>query len=289
MQEINFYLPDFFYLYDLNMYIIDLLNNKPELFRDNIKIKALYGTFPGAYWNAGRVFHGNADNSNIENTINYINNVNVAVRFTFTNTMITEHLLYDPYCNFIMEKANNGMNEVLVNHPLLEKYLRKTYPNFKYISSTTKCLLDINKINKECEKYDLMVLDYRKNKDKDFHKKLKPKDKIELLLNAYCSPECKQRTKHYEYLSKCQITGEVPKEFCDILKHSFYDMIKLSSTISPDELYDYYINQGFRHFKIEGRTLHIIDAIENYVYYLFKPEYRDIARYNIIKDFWNYQ
>ena len=172
------------------------------------------------------------------------------------------------------------------NNPVLEKYLKETYPNFKYISSTTKCLLDLDAFNKECADYYLTVLDFRKNSDKEFLEKIERKDKVELLINAYCSPDCTRRKEHYEYLSKCQLNGDTPNQFCDILTHSFYDSLKLRSVIKLDELFDWFIPHGFKHFKIEGRTLHIMDALESYMYYMIKPECRDEVRYNAVKALW---
>lgn len=286
-DKINFYLPDFFYLFNLNDYIIRLTKTNPEYFRDNIVIKSVYGTFPGTYWNGGRTAFGSTNMENIECTIQSLNVLDVAVRFTFTNSLIDEHLIHDPYCNEIMKIADNGKNEVLLNNKILEDYLRNKYPNFKYISSTTKCILNNDEINNECEKYDLVVLDYRKNADKESHKQFKYIDKLELLINAYCSPDCKMRKEHYRMLSETQLNGRTPPQFtCSGLQNGFFDMMKLSSTIKPEDLYGYYVDKGFRHFKIEGRTLHYIDAIEAYVTYLVKPEYKDKLRYEIIKYIW---
>ena len=283
---IKFHLPDFFYNYNLNILIANLLNECPEKFYPDIQIGSIYGSFPNAYWNGGRVIEGVADRDNIYNTINNINILDIPVRFTFTNILINEHLLYDPYCNNIMKIADNGMNEVLINHPLLEEYLKDNYPNFRYISSTTKCIIDIDEFNKELDKYYLTVMDYRKNNDKDFHNLIRNKKKVEILLNAYCSPKCLRRKEHYEYLSRCQQTQEDSKPFCDKLALSFQEALKFESVIKVDDLYDYYVKEGFEHFKIEGRTLHPIDVIDSYVYYMVLPCYQDEMRNYIVKSLW---
>jgi collagenase-like PrtC family protease len=268
------------------MNVITKLLTDSEMFMDNISIGAVYGSFPGAYWNGGRVMNGITDKQNIRATINAFNDQNVPIRFTFTNQLINKSLLYDPYCNMIMDLANNGMNEVLVNSPLLEKFLREHYPNFKYVSSTTKCITDVDGINKECEKYDMVVMDYRNNLDIDFHSKLKYKDKIEILINACCSPSCTRRKEHYEYLSRCQIDMKLADRFCDILAKSFWDSLKFNTVIKVDDLYNYYVPQGFKNFKIEGRTLHPIDVIDAYMYYMVKPEYQNELRNKLIKILW---
>jgi hypothetical protein len=63
-------------------------------------------------------------------------------------------------------------------------------------------LLDKEDIIQELDKYYLVVLDYRKNIDKDFLMSLPNKDKYEILINAYCDPSCEFRKNHYDLLSK---------------------------------------------------------------------------------------
>jgi len=44
----------------------------------------------------------------------------------------------------VTEICENELNEIVINSPILEDYLRDKYPKYKFISSTTKCLTDIN-------------------------------------------------------------------------------------------------------------------------------------------------
>lgn len=285
----KFYLPDFYYKYNLNTIIIDLLKKHPEYFYDNIEIGAIYGCFPGMIWNGGRLYTGFADYDNIKDTIEAFNNRNIPIRFTCTNSLLEEKHNYDTYCNLVMDLANNGMNEILVNSPILEDYLRKTYPNYKYILSTTRCERDINKINQYTNEYHLVVTDYRDNDNFEFLEKIEKKDKIELLINAYCNPNCKIRKKHYETISDAQLKSKLKYDSlsCENMDISFYNILNNNTVIKRDDLYGKYINMGFEHFKIEGRSIHNIEVIESYMYYLIKPEYRDIVRHGIIKMIWN--
>ena len=164
-NKINFYLPDFYFKHDLNIEFITIFKEHPEYFYDNVEIGSIYGSFPSAIWNGGRVMHGMCLSEKINNIISNFNNLDMPLRFTFTNSLLEEKHIYDTYCNLIMEYANNGKNEVLTNSIILENYLRENYPNFKYIASTTQGLRDIDKINKACDKYDLVVTDSRDNRD----------------------------------------------------------------------------------------------------------------------------
>lgn len=289
MNQINFFIPDFYYKYTLNLRLINLLNEHPEYFHDNIKIGAVYGSFPGAIWNGGRWLGGITTSDNILATIEGLNDLGVPLRFTFTNCLLEDTHVYDAYCNLIMKYADNGKNEVLVNSSMLEQYLREKYPNFKYILSTTKCERDVNKINKACEKYDFVVPDYRDNPNDEFLSKLEHKDHIELLVNAYCPPSCTQRLKHYSVLSERQLKfDDCPDRIdCNFQYNSFFDTLEYPTVIKADELYGKYVNMGFFNFKIEGRTVHNMDLIESYVYYLVKPEYKDKVRYILVRATWN--
>ena len=287
---INFYIPDFYYQYNLNIKLITLLKDHPEYFYDNIGIGAVYGTFPGAIWNGGRWLRGITTSDNIKATIEGFNNLNIPVRFTFTNCLLDDMHVYDAYCNLIMKCADNGQNEVLVNSESLENYLRNRYPNFKYILSTTKCERNIDKINEACSRYDLVVTDYRDNTNDEFLNGLIDKNKIELLINAYCPPTCTQRLKHYSILSENQLNFSDCKHNdidCNAPSNSFFDILKYPTVIKVCDLYGKYVDMGFSNFKIEGRTLHAMDIIESYVYYMVKPEFKDKIRYTLVRSVWN--
>ena len=284
---INFYLPNFYeqYFYHLNLYFINTIKYNPEYFYDNIKIGALYGTFPGIAWNGGRIIHGGANIQSILNTIQNFNQIDIPLRFTYTNICLTEEHLKDEYALFVTKLAENGQNEILVNSPLLEEFLRKNFPNYKYLSSTTKCLLDEKEIETESNKYYLTVLDYRKNIDLQFLSNLSNPEKYELLINAYCDPNCTQRMEHYEILSKGQLdhTGDIE---CSIRKKNFFESLEFPTVIKVEDLYNIYVPMGFNHFKIEGRTNHVIDVLESYIYYMVKPEYHTKIRYEALKSVW---
>ena len=40
-------------------------------------------------------------------------------------------------------------------------------------------------------------------------------------------------------------------------------------------------------FKIEGRTMHLANVLESYLYYMVKPEYKDELRLKILLDCFN--
>lgn len=280
----KFYLPDFNVFRNINGFTVNLLSTNPEYFYEGVEIGGVYGSFPGAIWNGGRLVNGFMSYQEIEYLIKQYNQNHIPLRYTFTNSLIEEKHLYDTYCNIVMELANNGQNEVIINSPILEEYLRKHYPNFKYILSTTRCERDIDKINKATKNYDLVVIDYRDNKNMKFLEAIENKDKIELLVNAYCDPNCPRRKEHYEAIAELQLNYKViePKTHsftsCPTYKKQFYDILEYPTVITKEELYGKYSEMGFQHFKLEGRTMPIQQVIESYLYYMIKPEYINKVR-----------
>ena len=160
-MEVNFHLPGLRQNYPLNMLIVSLLEQKPEWFREGIKIASFFGEFPASLWNGGRPSnYDQCDSNYIRNVVKNINAKGIPVRYTYTNMLLNEEDLKDPYCNFCMKVADNGMNEVMIFSPILEEYIRKNYPSYKLNSSTCKEIRDINLVNEELKKpYYLVVLD----------------------------------------------------------------------------------------------------------------------------------
>ena len=279
---IYWHLPGFSVYRDLNSSIIDLMKEFPECFYDNYKVGSVYGTFPGAIWNGGRTVLGFCPKNEIEATIKLFNSKHVPVRFTWTNSLIEEKHLNDTYCNLIMRIADNGQNQVLVNTEVLEGYLRKNYPDFKYISSTTKRITDPEELHRELEKdYFMVVLDYDMNHNKEILDSLKPMaDRVEILVDEICFPGCPKRKEHYRDESLKQLEFEVAPPFpCPNKqeKKSFEDCKKKPAFISKEEMPEY-IDAGFRNFKLVGRGLPQALVLDSYFYYLVKEDSHDFIK-----------
>lgn len=285
----NFYLPNFYEakFQSLNLFFIDLLKERPNLFYDKIRVGSVYGNFPGMIWNGGRCLEGEPTLKEIISTIEIFNKRNIPIRFTCTNGLVQSCHLLDKFANTCLSLADNGMNEIIVNSSILEEYLREKYPNFKYISSTTKCLLNKEKIKEEGKTYYLTVLDYRYNKNIDFLKTLNP-SQYELLLNPYCGIKCPCRSEHYNLISQIEL-GEKIENVDELLNgcqyiDGFFEALKKSEgLIKVEELYSTYSDMGFKDFKIEGRKNSITDVLESYLYYMVKPEKKDYVRYLTFK------
>lgn len=288
-MSIKFHIPEPYILYDINNMLLQIKSDHPEIFYDDIDIASVHGVPGHSIWNGGRITTQNAavNIDEIQSMVSTYNSQDIAIRYTFTNSLIEEKHLSDPYSNKLMQLANNGQNEVLINSPILEKYLRDRYPDFKYIASTTLCERDINKINEMTEIYDLVVVDWRDNHDADFLEKIKQPEKIELLVNECCGVNCPRRKQHYEAVSKTNlfISGSNIEQFyndnigCDSLgckyqtKGLYKTITENPSAITVKDIYTVYAPMGFKNFKISGRNLGAKWSFLSYMYYLIKPEY----------------
>lgn len=285
MNKINFFLPGFYENFRLYTFLADLMKERPELFYDNIRIGAVYGCFPGSIWNGGRVILGSCTKQEIEYAIAEYNKQDIAVRYTFTNPLLENIHLMDTFCNLCMELGNNGQNEVIVNSPLLEEFIRKMYPSYSIISSTTKCLKEFSAIEQELEKdYSLVVLDSAMNNTEELFQ-MQHKDKIELIVNHYCMDNCPRREEHYKTIGRCQLEFSEP-DFgrCDNINRDFYEIMSNRSFISTEDLYGRYYDAGFHNFKLDGRGFRKYKVLESLVYFLAKPECRDTVRSQLLKN-----
>lgn len=281
-REIYWHLPGLCYFRFLNQILINLMNKYPENFRDGYRIGSVYGTFPGAIWNGGRTVFGITSKGDIGKIITAYNSKGVPVRFTWTNSLLEQKHLTDTYCNLIMKMADNGMNQVLVNKEVLEDYIRREYPDFKIISSTTKRMLSLETLNEEIERdYFLVVLDYDLNHNEEVLSALQPHaDKVEILVNEICHPGCKMRQEHYRNQSQAQLEYDPQLPFkCpnDSTPRVFAECMKRPAFISNEEI-ESYIERGYVNFKIVGRGLTIEFVKDSYLYFLVKDDKRDFIR-----------
>jgi hypothetical protein len=283
-KKIYWHLPGFCYFKVLNLTVIDLMKTYPSSFREGYCVGSVYGTFPGAIWNGGRTVLGFTSKNDVERTLKEYNSRKVPLRFTWTNPLIGEDQTKDTLCNLIMSLAENGMNQVLVNSPVLEDYLRKKYPGFQYVSSTTKRIVDSGALQEELKKdYFMVVLDYDLNHNEEVLKSLEGvAERVEILVDEICYPNCPRRVDHYRDESLKQLEFEIAPPFdCPNKKiRSFEDCKKRTSFISDTQINDY-IEKGFCNFKLVGRGLPQGMVLDSYLYFLVKKEYRDKARRRI--------
>lgn len=274
----------------LNIWFLELYRAERICFFDDVIIDNIYGSVPGVIWNGGR-------NSpiyplairEIQELFDTYKEYGVKLRFTFTNALLSTKELSDKYANEVLGLIAKNNGEITIKSDLLKSYIRENYSDIVMVSSTTKCILDLEELNNELsEDYKLVVLDFRKNADFDFLKKIKKPHKIELLVNEDCFSGCTQRERHYRDISEnILLYDRMPdtEYYCPGKCKDLYDSFKQETTIKADDLYGKYYNMGFCHAKLRGRRSDYYDVLESYIYYLIKPQYRDRIRLRALKSY----
>lgn len=290
---INFHLPGFYTNYLLNNVFIDYFLTHKDQFYENINIASIYDSFPGCKWNGGRIInfkYSLPTEDNIKNTIKAFNDKNIPCRFTFTNNKIEEEDLNDIIGNFLLQYCNNSINQILVSSEILEEKIRKEFPSYKIVSSTTKNIKDVLLLNKELEKnYFLVVPDIFFNNNFFLLDQINHKEKCEILLNDTCYYNCPNRKEHYEFnglankglVNPCDFHCSYP----EIKDQCFYELLETNNShIKVEDLYNKYIPTGFTNFKIMGRDYSDAMILEFYIYYMVQPQYKDLVRNKIIQE-----
>lgn len=283
-----FALPGFVEHFELYKLLNNFLKKYPEAQIINTEIYCYYGNIPFCTWDGGRPWQINyplsiEQMSEIQNFYN--NELSTKLRFVFTNNLLSERDCYNRYNNLSLQIFNLPQNEIVINSPILEKYLKENFPNYSLISSITKCISNSNDIQNELQNnYKFLCLNYNLNHNWDFLNTIQKSDrqKIEFLVNSLCLPNCQNQKNHFEQISNFQRTyGQLfTLEKCQITETSICPFIN-TSAITIDEIFADYVPNGFQHFKIDGRSLSSYEVALSIANYLIKPEYRHLFLRNI--------
>lgn len=292
---INLYIPYTPRFLAINMNLFLLTKKHPEWFEYEANIESVYGSFPHCIWNGGRTLSGEIMTDElIDSTFILYNSLGIRFRLTFTNSFVTNEHLDNEYANKILDIASkSGINEVLVNNDIIENYIKKKYPDkFEFIQSVTKCDRNIDSINSACEKYKLVVIDYRDGRNDNFLNNIKNKDKAEIMLNDVCNFYCKQRLEHHKDVQRIIVTDydldkaksigykgiTCPYKIHYAGKISLDEFTKFNEedrvgSLTKERFKEVH-NLGFRNYKFVGRDFDAYVVALNYTYYLAKEEFK---------------
>lgn len=287
----HFHLPGLFEFYDLYKAFLPLYRNHREWFYDWCDIASIYGSPSDCLWGGGRVGFGEAD---AEDVFELMKEFGISSRLTFSNSLLKEEHLSDKKCNELcrlFEKAP-VKNGVIVYSDLLLDYLKRKFPGFYFVSSTTKVLTDFSDFKMELARneFSFVVPDFRLNKKIEKLEALDEglKNKVEFLCNECCSPFCQERKICYENVSRKNLGLECSDHHCAAPDgdkgYRFSSAMKSPLFIGIDDIQNKYLKLGFSNFKIEGRGLGSAMVLEFLLYYLVRPKYQINVREEIYLD-----
>ena len=287
-----YHLPGLFEFYELYRVFLPLFRCRREYFYDWCEIGSIYGAPSDCLWGGGRVGFGEAEPKAVAALMMEFG---VSSRLTFSNSLLREEHLADKKCNdlcALFENNGTAPSGVIVHSDLLLDYIKAKYPGFYFVSSTTKVLTDFAQFEQELNREDFcyVVPDFRLNKQLAKLNALTPvqKQKVEFLCNECCWFGCHERKKCYENVSQKNL-GETQEDHVCASPNAgrgyrFSDAMKNPGFIGIEDIQNVYAPQGFRHFKIEGRSLGNAIILEFLLYYMTKPEFQLQVREEIYLD-----
>ena len=318
-MKIYYHLPGLFEFYDLYKAFLPLFREHREYFYDWCEIGSIYGAPSDCIWGGGRVGFGDAEPRKIAELMK---EYGISARFTFSNSLIRKEHLADTRCNKLCElfeignasmdvatsdggRAGQGKSEnpdangtravqngIIIHSDLLLNYIKSKYPNYYFVSSTTKVITDFEQLKAELdrEEFRYVVPDFRLNKQFDKLNALTDaqKQKVEFLCNECCWFGCPDRKKCYENVSQKSLGENCEDHECVSPTaqrgYRFSDAMKNPGFIGIDDIRNVYAPAGFRHFKIEGRSLGSALILEFLLYYMTKQEHQLRVREEIYLD-----
>ncbi|SHK22439.1 hypothetical protein SAMN05720759_101205 [Fibrobacter sp. UWB12] len=299
-MKIYYHLPGLFEFYDLYKAFLPLFREHREYFYDWCEIGSIYGAPSDCIWGGGRVGFGDAEPRKVAELMQ---EYGISARLTFSNSLIREEHLADARCNKLSQlfessaDSNAGemraiQNGVIVHSDLLLNYIKSKYPNYYFVSSTTKVITDFEQFKAELdrEEFRYVVPDFRLNKQFDKLNALTnaQKQKVEFLCNECCWFGCYDRKKCYENVSQKSLGENCEDHVCVSPKaqrgYRFSDAMKNLGFIGIEDIQNIYAPAGFQHFKIEGRSLGSALILEFLLYYMTKPEHQLKVREEIYLD-----
>ena len=277
----HYHLPGLFEFYELYSVFLPLFREHREYFYDWCDIGSVYGAPADCIWGGGRAGYGECDPHKV---LALMREYNISARLTFSNLLLREEHLSDKKCNALcaLFESTAPQNGIIICSELLLEYLKKNYPNFYFVSSTTKVLTDFSAFSEETKRSDFKyaVPDFRLNKAFDKLDTLSSlqKDKTEFLCNECCYIGCRDRKKCYENVSRKNLGESCPDHRCTAPDadsgYMFSKAMKNPAFIGIHDIQSTYLPMGFSEFKIEGRSLGSAVILEFLLYYMTKPEYQ---------------
>ena len=253
--------------------------------------KAKYGAPADCIWGGGRVESGNRDPREV---FALMREYGISARLTFSNSLLSEEHLSDRKCNALcaLFESDEPQNGIIIYSDMLLGHIKANYPNFYFISSTTKVITEWEQFINETDRDDFryVVPDFRLNKQFDRLSEMTQaqKDKTEFLCNECCWVGCRDRKACYENVSRKNLGENCADHICRAPDsdsgYLFSKAMENPSFIGINDIFDVYLPMGFSNFKIEGRGLGSAVVLEFLLYYMVRPEFRLRVRENIYLD-----
>ena len=288
---IQFLIPDYTIYPNLIKLLWLLQTENPEIFLPNRSIGGTYDFLARSILNGGRCRFEGPDIYECYYLYDEYDELGIPLCHTCTNGFITEHDCYDKLSNRWLKYTENPRNRIITQSDIFLQYIKQQYPQYKITYSTLHPNNDeLNFYNSINNSDDIIVLNYKFNNDDEFLSKIKNPSQIEIICGEPCVDNCPRRREHQILINKLQQGDPEVKDFyrksyctyCDNSSLFFNSLFTNSNALTNDRIDELYNQFGFSRFKISGRGEPLNNIIDKCLYYLIKPEYRDLLREHIL-------
>ena len=258
--------------------LLKVVDLAPYMFRKDVKIESVFGSFPNVIWNGARMtLDLPIPKTTMSEIIDFYNSKGIGICFTYNNSQLEKKHMGDYLANMTLELAYNKMNSVIVNNSVLEKHIKTNFPDLKLIGSCTAANWDKNWLKQRAKEVDLLVLPPEYNTDYELIKEIGV-EKVRILITESCRKFCPQKRWHYDNTAKAILEFDMQKDKygydqCTVFKDG--NLTEWGND-NPDKILHSLqipgINKlsdiGVKHFKIPGRggkAASLITMLYNYL------------------------
>jgi hypothetical protein len=209
----------------------------------------------------------------------------VTCAFTLSKLHVPQEDYSDPYCNLILDLIEEYGGQAIVFDDGLAAYIRKAHPKVKTIASLNKAMCDYkqgfgNEVDEVdyylrlLELYDEVVIRCEfASEDKNLESLSDVNDHIEIIVNQFCAPDCKNVYKHLKAIEDWNDNGQIGQcQQCFSLG-TLLDMgtrLKANLFMSVTRIEEL-AGKGFVRMKLAGRNAILPKFVDMLSRYIFEP------------------
>lgn len=246
----------------------------------------VYGS-PRCAWSGGRP---SAINQTLEEEqlIEYVRTykeLGAICAFTLSRLNVPKADYADPYCNQILDIIEEYEGEAIIYDDGLAHYVRSTHPKIKTVASLNKAMCDFKDSfsgHKDetayyfdlLEDYDIVVIRCEFASDDEKLEALSDvKDRIEIIVNQFCTPNCMHVYKHLEAIEEWNNGDQ--RSFCQPCFHLdtlsvMENRLRLNLFMSDSRISEL-AGLGFKRMKLAGRNSILPKFLDMVSHYIFEP------------------
>lgn len=257
-ENLSFKIPSLFCNDEIMFELIDACSDLGI----KLPVNQVFGSVKST-WSGGRYSKiKNIDFDLVSETIKKYNKNGIGCSFTFSNYHVDKTMLDDVAGNKLLEIASEYHNNyAIISSDILRDYIKSKYPKIKLQASLLKPTYEFRDFSETpsyyddlCDLYDKVCLRPELGQNLSFLKKLKHKDKIEVLVNSNCVFKCPFSVSHYDRTIKLEESDIVESSLMCNSRYLDIKSMHNNNYLSNKEI-DKIIKLGFNNFKIAGRNV----------------------------------